>query len=34
MIYTPLDQAELDVVFDIVADGYAFVTGNDVAAPE
>ena len=28
MIYTPLDEEELDVVFDLVVDGYEFVTGK------
>lgn len=34
MLYTPLDMAELDVIFQLVVDSYNFVTGRQVDAAE
>jgi phospholipase/carboxylesterase len=34
MLYTPLDEEELDVVFQLIVDSYNFVTGRSVLAGE
>lgn len=34
MLYTPLDEEELDVVFQLIVDSYNFVTGRSLQAGE
>jgi len=34
MLYTPLDEEELDVVFQLIVDSYNFVTGSSIQPEE
>lgn len=34
MLYTPLDEQELDVVFQLIVDSYNYVTGRNVSAQD
>jgi len=34
MLYTPLDEEELDVVFQLIVDAYNFVTGSSIQPEE
>jgi phospholipase/carboxylesterase len=34
MLYTPLDMAELDVIFELVLDSYNYVTGREMTMSE